>query len=140
MKHKTNAQTLHVFTYGSLMYPDVFLQVTGCNPESVTAVAHHWSRYGLKNRTYPGAIPDFRKSASIAGVIWLDVTPMALAALDRFEGHEYRRVAIEVISQLGPHRAQIYEWLMPDELDGAWDPIEFERSHRQNFAQIHAPR
>ncbi len=119
------------------MYPDVFFQVTGSSPVSVPAIAHHWSRYGLKNRTYPGAVPDFQKNAAITGVIWLEVTPKALAALDRFEGHEYRRVAIEVVSQSGPHPAQIYEWLMPDLLDGAWDPIEFERSHRHNFAQLH---
>lgn len=120
------------------MYADIFEQVTGARFEFLPARAHRWRRHGLMNRTYPGAMPCKHEASSIKGVVWLDVSPAALAALDQFEGSEYRRIEIDVMTA---HEqvltAHIYQWLLPDQVEGQWDPITFERRHRRDFARIH---
>lgn len=139
--HPGKSEAINVFTYGSLMYPDIFEQVTGSLPVSLPAVAHNWLRHGLANRAYPGAMPSDLDDAVIEGVLWLDLTPAALSALDEFEGHEYRRIAIEVKADNGlTHRAYIYQWLLRDQVQGSWDLVDFETNHRQRFVQIHGRR
>lgn len=135
-----NATTnVNVFTYGSLMYGDIFLQVTGQQAACIKALADNWSRHGLANRTYPGALRNEEAKSALAGVLWIGIKPAALAALDLFEGAEYRRVQITVRDEAGNlHQAHIYEWQHPDQISGAWDPIEFESLHRRDFARIHA--
>ncbi len=131
-------QVAHVFTYGSLMYPDIFEQVTASLPRSIPAIAHHWRRYGLANRSYPGAMPSKKKACRIEGVLWFDVSEIALAALDRFEADEYRRATISVTTQDGQLcSAYIYEWLFADQIQGEWSRAEFEQYHRGRFVQIH---
>lgn len=132
-------RTAHVFTYGSLMYPEIFEQVTGALPQSVLATAHHWRRHSLAGRTYPGALPDSTGQSTIEGVLWLNVSSLAISALDRFEGQEYRRVGIEVTTSDGDKfQANIYQWLLPSQiLWDAWCKEDFEQNHRQNFVQTH---
>lgn len=134
-------ETINVFTYGSLMYADIFEKVTGCLPVSLPATARNWQRHGLANRTYPGAMPSRLDKAVIEGVLWLDLSQAALSALDDFEGHEYCRTEIELIAANGlAHRAYIYEWLLHDQVRGDWKVEDFEKHHRQHFVQIHGKR
>lgn len=135
---QTADQAINVFTYGSLMYPDIFKQVAGHEPLSLTAFAHQWRRYGLANRTYPGAMPEEKSGCVIKGVLWLDVTAQGLAALDQFEGDEYRRVEIQVRTEKNAlYRAYIYQWLLSDQVRGDWQLADFEQYHRKQFVQIH---
>lgn len=134
-------QGIHVFTYGSLMYGDIFEEVTGCLPERVCARAYGWQRFGLIDLAYPGACPVNEQERFIEGMLWLNVSQTALDALDRFEGDQYRRVQIKAaLDGQAPCQAFIYEWLLPELTRGQWDPEAFEREHRHNFAQIHGAR
>jgi hypothetical protein len=73
--------------------------------------------------------------AMVEGVLYLDVGPDDLAALDRFEGAEYRRAVIEVELEDGsrvPAATYIYTG---DRLSvAAWDPAAFEL---QRFLQTY---
>ena len=133
----TTAKT-HVFTYGSLMFADVFGEVTGQLNHSRPAILTRWRRYGLRGLTYPGAVRTDHADDCIEGVLWLDVAPAAIAKLDLFEGEQYRRVTVQVQTVDGlSHEAQIYEWLLHSQLEGAWSPERFSRDHRASFVQIH---
>ena len=133
-----SAKEMHVFTYGSLMFADVFLQVTSQLSQSVPAILTRWRRYGLRGLTYPGAVRTDHADDCIEGVLWLDVAPAAIAKLDQFEGEQYRRVTVQVQTVDGlSHEAQIYEWLLHSQLEGAWSPERFSRDHRASFVQIH---
>lgn len=120
------------------MYDEIFHGVTGRSHESIEAVAIAWRRHGLLNRSYPGALPCHDTDARLAGILWLNVNSAAVAALDRFEGNEYQRVSVVVQSSSGQsYQAQIYQWLMPQEIQGDWDPQTFEQQHRADFLDIH---
>jgi gamma-glutamylcyclotransferase (GGCT)/AIG2-like uncharacterized protein YtfP len=129
---------MNVFTYGSLMYPDIFSAVTGYSLQCTSAKLAGWRRYALADRTYPGALTSDQHSDFIVGIVWLDVNPKALLALDRFEGDDYERVTVSVTTEEGQSlTSHIYRWRLPALTAGAWDRGEFEKKHRANFVQRH---
>jgi gamma-glutamylcyclotransferase (GGCT)/AIG2-like uncharacterized protein YtfP len=128
----------HVFTYGSLMFPDVFLGVTGQLAQAAPAIAIGWRRYGLKGKTYPGAIPTGFEHDQIHGVIWQGLSEQMVRALDAFEDKQYERVTTTVLTQDNQRQSvQIYQWLEHDALDGSWDPTTFDKLYRSGFVQAH---
>ena len=135
------ANPIHVFTYGSLMYEDIFRGVTHCQATPMAARLSHWARHGLRAREYPGALPEPGGRSHIDGVVWLNLTERALARLDQFEGSEYVRVPVTVQATDGTaYLAQVYQWQLPTEVSGQWCVQTFERLHRDRFLHIHAQR
>lgn len=129
-------QTTNVFTYGSLMYPDIFAAVSGVSVGHRPAKAINWRRYALKERTYPGAIAE--NGACIEGVLWFGVPADAVSRLDQFEGEEYCVQTLFVYDTAGiAHRAIIYRWRKPDLIFGDWSTQDFERNHRDTFVAVH---
>jgi len=128
----------HVFTYGSLMYDDIFKGVTHCQCMRLSANLAGWRRYALKGRQYPGAMPENQRQTSIDGVLWLLVPDQAIVALDRFEGSEYARVDVVVVgADSRNYSAQVYQWLLTDQAAGQWHTDTFERLHRKTFLALH---
>ena len=131
----------HIFTYGSLMYEDIFLGVTKCQCVGIPAKLSGWQRYALQNRQYPGAMPVGTEHANIDGVLWLDVPSQAIVALDRFEGLEYKRVAVTVLDADGlQYHGDVYQWLLTEQAAGQWSADTFERHHRETFLAVHGTR
>jgi len=130
----------HVFTYGSLMYPDIFERVTGRLPQCYPAVLNDWRRHALKEVSYPGAVP--QAGHVIRGMLWHDLTDAELMRLDAFESSEYRRNSVLVTVESGlVWPAQIYVWLDPDRLEpNDWPQSDFEKYHRPQFFETHRPR
>ena len=98
---------MHLFTYGTLMAPTIFNQVTGTCFACITAWLYHYIRFRVKGETYPGIRP--RDHAVVEGVIYSGVDNASLHKLDRFEGPLYNRT--DVIVHLGdgtPVDAQAY--------------------------------
>ncbi len=127
----------NVFTYGSLMYPEVFGPVTLANPKCHRARLDGWSRHAIRARTYPAAVP--ASGASIEGVLWIDVDEDTMRRLDRFEGEEYERQQV-LVTLPGGERvdAQIYRWLeLASLLPSDWSSDEFEQHHLPDFFRIH---
>jgi len=120
------------------MYPNIFTSVTGLTLRCTNATLIGWRRYALADRTYPGALPSEQSSDSIVGVVWLHVNPRAISALDRFEGDQYERVAVNIITAEGKSlTAQVYQWRLPTLAAGVWDTDEFERKHLADFFVQH---
>ena len=114
---------MHVFTYGSLMFPEVWLRVTGQPGVALAARLDGYARYAVSGVSYPGIVAEL---GSVAGVLYLDVTPEALARLDRFEGNEYLRREVVVTYENDIQLvAQAYVWR--ERLAGeAWNPDVFD--------------
>ena len=85
---------MNVFTYGTLMFPDVMKTVVGaCSPgEAARAVGLRRTR--LKGLIYP-AVYECR-GAVVEGVLFQEVLETALPRLDYFEGDEYERREVSV--------------------------------------------
>jgi gamma-glutamylcyclotransferase (GGCT)/AIG2-like uncharacterized protein YtfP len=115
----------HVFTYGSLMFPEVWtLVVTGRYRSIAGTLAGH-GRFAVAGQTYPGMIA--AADERVVGVLHLDVDDADLARLDDFEGDDYRRVTVSVDCADGTTRAsETYLYLRQDRLlPSAWDPEAF---------------
>lgn len=117
---------MHVFTYGSLMFPEVWNQVVqGQYPQAV-AVARGYRRFAVQDETYPGMIEI--SGAEVQGVVYFDVGSPDLAALDAFEGEDYRRVSIPLdLADGSPIQAETYLYLPLARLSQRdWRPENFE--------------
>jgi gamma-glutamylcyclotransferase (GGCT)/AIG2-like uncharacterized protein YtfP len=84
----------NVFTYGSLMFAPVWERVVRGTYRSAAATLSQHRRFALADETYPGMIA--QPGADVTGVVYFDVDPADLLALDRFEGEEYRRICVPV--------------------------------------------
>ena len=116
----------HVFTYGSLMFPQVWSRVVRGNYRSVQARLDGHVRLEVKGETYPGMIA--RPGAMVGGVLYFDVSPADIDALDAFEGSEYRRETVRVVLASGETvEAGTYLYLLPQKLsESPWRPEGFQ--------------
>lgn len=90
-----NVETSYsVFTYGSLMVPEVMEGVTGSSYPSLTGVALNCDRRKLRSKTYPGMLR--LEGAATEGIVYQNISALAMKHLDNFEGKLYTRELIDV--------------------------------------------
>jgi hypothetical protein len=138
---------LLLFLYGTLRDPEILAAVLGRSPSGddlVLATAPDCAAVGFPDRPYPALV---RRAGSVAeGLLLKRVTPRDIAALDAFEGEEYRRgpIAVAVASAVLP--AEVY-WpaipVPPSSPD--WTLDRWTREHKQRVlaretALAHAAR
>ena len=116
----------HIFTYGSLMFPQVWERVVRGHYRNTRAVLAGHVRFAITGETYPGMVA--QEGAQVEGVIYFDVAHEDMAALDAFEGIDYRRDKVTVITETGESiAAHTYIYLLPQCFSGAlWRPEEFQ--------------
>ena len=115
----------HIFTYGSLMFAEVWQPLVGGRYRSEPAVLPGYRRFAVPGVAYPGIVA--APGQEVAGLLYRDVAPDDLARLDLFEGAEYRRDALPVTLADGSALvAETYVWLDHGRLsDAAWLPEAF---------------
>ena len=126
----------NVFTYGSLMFEEVWGKVVSGRYQSQAAILHDHRRYAITGVSYPAMVA--MPGEQVAGLLYLDVSADDMARLDAFEGDEYRRDALPVVLASGETvSAWTYVWLDHGRLpDAPWLSEAF-RVHE--FLEIHAP-
>lgn len=119
---------MHIFTYGSLMFPEIWQRVVRGDYHSAPATAQGYARYALADDTYPGMIAS--PNAAVEGVLYFDVDAQDIVALDAFEGAEYRRDSIDVVINSGETViACTYIFMAEQRLSGSpWEPQAFQMS------------
>jgi gamma-glutamylcyclotransferase (GGCT)/AIG2-like uncharacterized protein YtfP len=115
----------HVFTYGSLMFPEVWARVVKGDYRSVRGALRDHARFAVRDQDYPGMVA--QPGARVDGVLYLDVEDADLARLDHFEGDDYRRLTVDVAGDDGVVRvAQTYLYGAVDRLlSDAWQVDTF---------------
>lgn len=115
----------HIFTYGSLMFAPVWQRVVQGTYRSAPARLDNYARFAITGETYPGMVAE--DGASVIGVLYLDVSERDIAALDAFEGSEYRREDVLVTLETGETiAAGTYIYLLPEKLSQSpWSPEAF---------------
>jgi hypothetical protein len=149
---------MHVFAYGSLMFAAVWTRVVAGCYRSTPASLAGFRRWRVRGEDYPCLVRsvdedgdrDGGHPAPVDGVLYLDVAPADIAALDAFEGADYRRIEVPVTVGGGGQGgaaargaillAQTYLFIArariePDE----WDPAEFERDRIERFLRSYPP-
>jgi hypothetical protein len=145
---------MHVFTYGTLMFPQVWQAVVGPDdsgrqfaklPATLPATLPGYQIFRVAGAVYPGIIkysPPAPPSDSqlstlhsqpspVPGLLHLDVDADSIARVDRFESDFYRRQPITVVTRDGRELAA-EAYVVPDEsrhvlTDEPWTADEFEK-------------
>jgi gamma-glutamylcyclotransferase (GGCT)/AIG2-like uncharacterized protein YtfP len=118
---------MNIFTYGSLMFPEVWQRVVRGDYRSAAATIADCRRYAIERETYPGMVRE--RGGAVTGVVYFDVDTADLAALDAFEGTDYRRETVDVRLATGETvPADTYFYLATARLLNApWDPGVFQK-------------
>lgn len=118
--------TTTVFTYGSLMFPEVWQKLVRGNYRSSQATASGYARFAVHEARYPGMV--LMEGASVDGVLYHDVDEEDLQRLDQFEGSEYRRDTIVATLEDGSTlQADTYIHIVTERLATTpWAPAEFD--------------
>lgn len=95
---------MHVFTYGTLMFPEVWLAVVGRQFETVEGTAAGFAIYRVADAVFPGIAAGGERDV-VRGVVYLDVDDASLARLDLFEDDFYERQSLWVDCADGQRRA-----------------------------------
>lgn len=99
---------VNVFTYGTLMFPEVWTRVVQGEYESIRGTLHGYRRRCLTKETYPVAF-EGALSERVLGEVYLNVSEEDLQRLDDFEGRYYSRKTEDIILEDGKIiRAGVY--------------------------------
>jgi gamma-glutamylcyclotransferase (GGCT)/AIG2-like uncharacterized protein YtfP len=95
---------MNVFTYGSLMFPDVWRIVVGKDFETIEGAAVGYSILRVQGASFPGITPA-DETCHVAGLVYLDVDAESVARLDRFEDTFYDRLSLAIDCRDGKKRS-----------------------------------
>lgn len=135
---------MHLFTYGTLMYPEVWSIVVGKDFKTTPATLPGFEIFRVAGALYPGIIrldpptSDLRPLTSVPGLLYHNLDPAALARLDAFEGPEYIRQTITVTCQDG-RELDAEAYIVPPErrdllTDEIWTAEDFQaQGHLAQF-------
>ena len=129
---------MNLFTYGTLMAPDIMKEVSGCMLVSVECTLSGYRRYTVRGEQYPGMIRE--SGGEVRGMLYLDVPPEAIARLDLFEGAMYSRepVTVRHLKSFQPEEAMTYvikpeyEYMLTH---AAWDYEDFLENGKRLFEE-----
>ena len=115
----------HVFTYGSLMFAEVWTRVVAGRYRSLPATLSDHARFAVAEQTYPGMVP--ADGQRVVGVAYLDVDAADVDRLDRFEGDDYHRRSVSIACDDGVTRnGDTYVYLPVERLLASpWEPDAF---------------
>ncbi len=124
----------HLFAYGTLMLPEMLLEVTGVARTPSPAVLQGFKRYRVMHEVYPAILPV--AGSEVSGRLYAGLSQENLERLDAFEGDLYRRQAVEVQTDQGSVVA--YTYVCKEEYSHlvsgeAWELRTFMTSGRNRF-------
>lgn len=126
---------MDLFTYGTLMSPDIMMRLAGYLPNSCIAHLHGFRCSRVKGEEYPG----IRENAEgmVQGILYLDVPEAAVQRLDIFEGEMYERRQVMVQIEDGVEKSAMTYVFLPGYHDLLteipWDFEEFLLSGKKCF-------
>jgi gamma-glutamylcyclotransferase (GGCT)/AIG2-like uncharacterized protein YtfP len=94
---------MHVFTYGSLMFPEVWKIVVGREFETVKGTLASHSIFRVRDATFPGIIAASSECV-VQGLVYLNVDAASVERLDRFEDDFYERRSLPIECRDGLRR------------------------------------
>ena len=122
-----------LFSYGSLVFPEVMRAVTGRSFAHEPARLFGWRRTLFRGRTYPGIRAD--AAVSTPGTLWHGVDPRSAERLDRFETSDYERRVLRVRIAGGAEReAHVYVVRAGSLAQLSQQPWERSRFARESLA------
>lgn len=127
----------HLFTYGSLMFDDVWKQLVKGNYTASRAILQGYARRCVKNEEYPVV---FEANEQVLGTLYHDISAEDMAILDGFEGEYYARQSVYVILNDVPLLAETY--VLKEKYyeiidDRLWSEEDFLRHGMKRFIETY---
>lgn len=97
-----------LFTYGTLMVPDVQSALLGRVPACSAAVLNGYRRCSIEGECYPAIVRD--ELSTVHGLALEGLTPTELEILDAYEGDPYVRTSVELAIDGARVAADCYVW------------------------------
>jgi gamma-glutamylcyclotransferase (GGCT)/AIG2-like uncharacterized protein YtfP len=107
---------MHVFTYGTLMLPEIWSAVVGRAFATVGGALRGYANYRVRDAVFPG-IAATTSDSVVRGVVHLDVDRESLVRLDQFEDAYYRRLSLPISCDDGELR-EAEAYVIPEEQRG----------------------
>ena len=131
---------MNIFTYGTLMIPEVMAAVTTHKFRSADAILKGYARFTVKGESYPGIIP--ATDAATEGIIYFDVDELSLRRLDAFEGDLYQRIQIQVETK-GIEILKADTYVIKPKFRShlsslEWNMKEFAQKHLKTFLETYS--
>ncbi|MCH2115750.1 MAG: gamma-glutamylcyclotransferase [Pirellulales bacterium] len=120
---------MNLFTYGSLMFPEIWKRIGVANCCSMPATLYGFARYRVIDTQFPGIV---RAGSAdlVRGRMYQDLNERTLARIDAYESDLYERLDVTV--QLGDAKwVACQTYVIADSRrhilsDQTWDPTDFD--------------
>ena len=126
-----------LFTYGTLEIPSVVKRVLGRDLVGRPAVLKDYARYLVRGENHP-AIREESGSA-VRGTLYDGIDGELFRRLDTYEGEEYQKRSVEVMTDDGPQHAFVYTCAADLLSDTPWDQAAFIAHHLGDFMDARSP-
>lgn len=131
----------HLFTYGSLMFSEVFENIVRNQYEHAAGHVHHFKRTCIRNGHYPVVLPS-RQAEALLGVVYFDVSVPDLRRLDAFEGDYYQRQTTTAQLRTTGQCLDVALYVLKPRYrylatQREWSPEEFQRRHQAHFLKLY---
>ncbi len=130
---------MHLFTYGTLMFPEVWDRLAIGEFASVPATLPNYAVYRVRDAVFPGlvAVAEEDPPQAVEGMIYLDLDQETLFELDTYESDLYDRVAVSPVLASGKQIA-CEAYVIPSARRAAltsqpWCPDEFKAKQLQRY-------
>ena len=114
---------MHVFTYGTLMFPAVWQRVVRGEYDSSEAWLSGFERRAVRGAIYPCLIHS-ESSRPVQGILYYDVNGLDMDRLDELEGEQYQRLLLPC-DLPGGKKIDAFVYVWSDEntsqVGGDWD-------------------
>ncbi len=122
---------MHLFTYGTLMFPEVWQRISIGSFPAQPAVLRGYSMYRVKDAVYPGIICG-ETDSEVRGMLYTDLDEDTLFELDTYESSFYVRLPVRAITASGQD-LECHAYVVPSSrrdllTSEPWD-AEWFRSH-----------
>ena len=128
---------VNVFTYGTLMIPEVMETVTGHSFRFSKARLQHYQRFQIQKKIYPAIV--YRQMEYTDGIVYHNVDDESLKRLDYFEDTIYYRKEVPVVSNKG-NEMTAYAYIINTEYErslsnNAWDLESFRERCLEQYVK-----
>ncbi len=121
---------MHLFTYGTLMFPEVWRRIAVRESVSERATLNGFAIFRVKDAIIPGIVRA-REVDRVEGVLYRDLDEEILSELDAYESDFYSRESVWVTTENGA-AVECQAYLVPETrremlTDERWDPDWFAK-------------
>ena len=122
---------MYLFTYGTLMFADVWRRVGLGDFPSENARLRGYAVYRVQRALYPGLVRTNNIVDEVPGRLYSQLDEQAVRCLDAYESEMYNRVVVSVTRDDGS-AVDCFVYVWPEArrhrlTDEPWDPGWFER-------------